>query len=588
MAFNLGDRFEIYRLRYGISKLQSQIQQLIDNIPPHYITSFKSWKNPTTNALELPIDALLENSQFNHGDAEASQAAHVVLLETTVDRLLAFMQCFGVLVENVLRENNELLDPSSDLARKTSAGIIAKKVGNLLVNAVNAQETRLRKLSEKFVGYSTQTDLEEIKARDICEKCLNNDQDMRNLHSFLSDLFGPKCFSVLPQTLSEDVLRKFREEAKVCADQTNKRREKIELTRKQVIEIAASVRAKQERLAETEKKIQSVKENIIEEEAKLAAANVVLEDEEKQLSAFELTRNNARIERSKKTYDLENLQGILKEKSERARSLHEELISIQGLTEKEKTSHAILMDKLRNENESLMFQTAEKEKKLQGFTDFDYGWSEKHKVLLNDIRDLRQNWADSESVLNDQRMLLQTKEEEIAAVQEENQKLLRQIERKRIRQLESSQLEHLSEQRQPPHLTQPSLSQFSFGDTQLFRFSKTEERRTNEQFTVNESGDCVFPAFTATASDISTFERPWTTPETEKPFEECPGTTSSFASLFADFLELPDVQGMPEWDLVTDDPVPNFGILPPENSTKTLDDESTEKFKLTEEVILIV
>lgn len=48
------------------------------------------------------------------------------------------------------------------------------------------------------------------------------------------------------------------------------------------------------------------------------------------------------------------------------------------------------------------------------------------------------------------------------------------------------------------------------------------------------------------------------------------------------------MQGMPEWDLVTDDPVPNFGILPPEDSTKVLADELTEKIKLTEEVSVTV
>ena len=139
---------------------------------------------------------------------------------------------------------------------------------------------------------------------------------------------------------------------------------------------------------------------------------------------------------------------------------------------------------------------------------------------------------------------------------------MKQIERKRIRQLESAQLKHLTEQRAPsPH--HPLRFPQSFGDTQFSDTMSTEKRK--EEFRVNDSGDCLFSSFVASLDVIPSSEQTWL-PEVESAEDLCE-TNNSFASLFADFLELPDVQGMPEWDLMNMDATPDFGIETPEETT---------------------
>ena len=197
-----------------------------------------------------------------------------------------------------------------------------------------------------------------------------NDQDIRNIHCFLCNLFGSELFSSLPEILTEDVLSKFCDEAEACSNQVIKCRENTQRTKKQITELEISIRDKQRELAGIKEKILAAEEEISAEEANIAAGRIVSADQEKQVAAFELTKHNAQSELDNKTCELEQLQRNLRDKQEKIQYLQDHLFSNQCVMEEKRKNHTALMSNLVAEDNSGLRQTEEVQSKLRNFDDF--------------------------------------------------------------------------------------------------------------------------------------------------------------------------------------------------------------------------
>ena len=105
MASLLGSKYCIESLRGDVTDLQTVVADVLSRVGPSH--SFRSWKYPDKNSVDVDIAALLETYDYSD-DEEERQIAHVVLMELVIDRSVGLTALTCIFRQGAAQYYNDL------------------------------------------------------------------------------------------------------------------------------------------------------------------------------------------------------------------------------------------------------------------------------------------------------------------------------------------------------------------------------------------------------------------------------------------------------------------------------------------------
>ncbi|XP_055336205.1 uncharacterized protein LOC129586800 [Paramacrobiotus metropolitanus] len=504
--------FQLCALDYDIVEIGNQVRVLHNNMPNEYLSDIRSWKYPFLDALEV-----CANDPLYGSDHDSSK--RVCCLEHLLDRLFAVIQFSGSAAEKTLAERSNQLTPT--MQGKQSASAICQTFEMILKNCqLHSDDTT----DKRKISVSTQqTEDNEIRSRNPCSRCLELSVFLDTLAGHLRGILAqfPESYTqVIPGCKLQDETASLRFLESVIITLANIRRSTDTLV--------VSSCTLQDKAAELDAVFYDLQSSCIGFASEIETQN----NEAKQTNADKMAFS---YDLSQLCAAITSLKSSLSVDRERNERLSLQIMKKSEILTRKRSHFAGLEQSLCAAMEAHRTELADYEQNyaniccelekvgsaLAEFDGFDRDWSSKAAVFQNRTKDVREEWHCFQKQILEQ-------SREIEALQAE---IFNSASRK---------------------------SKISLGEGEPSDLGRSRSVDVLEDFTTetllhldqNMCGDVDRP-ITECGTHVTTSE-----------LAEEKGINTSHPTdihaLFSEFLEIPDVGKLPEWDLVS--VTPDFGI----------------------------